>query len=438
MMTRTISPLAVVTASALAVCSLLVATPAAALRCDTDAVPAATLLIPYFEIDLERPDERTTLFSLSNEESEPVLANVVLWTDWGVPTFSFEVYLAGHDVQSFNLTNVLVRGRLPPTGSAVSPHGVLSEPPVEFPGCNDTATPGAAPVYPAPALDRTEVMRLQAFHTGECFEGEQAGARNPTTSVGDLARGYITVDVVERCSGLTPADEGYFAAEGSAVAGFRNALMGDYFLVDGGEDFAQGEQALHLEAFPEGFASGDYTFYKRHVAGTAADRREPLGTQYSVRHLSGELFDAGTELLVWRDPGSPEAEPVACGEPPEWFGTAGLASYSAVIGEEGAAGDVREFPQPCVILPPCVKDRAFPLVTQNASLGTLLEPFRFGKAYLNLREASSEDPGQWTVLQGWVSARARAFGRLSIGERAVRLDSACDPGPSKLVPSDFE
>ncbi len=59
--------------------------PAHAARCDTDVVPAATLLFPYFEVDLQNPDSRTTLVAITNRDEEPALVNVVLWTDWAVP-----------------------------------------------------------------------------------------------------------------------------------------------------------------------------------------------------------------------------------------------------------------------------------------------------------------------------------------------------------------
>jgi len=104
--------------------ALLAASPASALRCDTDVVPAATL--PYFEVSLERPKSLTTLFSVTNVEADPALVKVVLWTDLAVPTLSFEVYLAGFDVQILNLKDLLLEGRLPVTGSAVSPRSLQS------------------------------------------------------------------------------------------------------------------------------------------------------------------------------------------------------------------------------------------------------------------------------------------------------------------------
>ena len=46
------------------------------------------------------------MLAIGNGFVYPRLARVILWTDWGVPTLAFDVYLPGLDVQSFN-----VRGR---------------------------------------------------------------------------------------------------------------------------------------------------------------------------------------------------------------------------------------------------------------------------------------------------------------------------------------
>ena len=87
--------------------------------------PAATLLVPYFEVDLNDPDGATTLFSVNNASAKPALARMVLWTDWGVPTLAFDIYLTGYDVQTLNLRD-LFTGTLPRTGPAISNTGALS------------------------------------------------------------------------------------------------------------------------------------------------------------------------------------------------------------------------------------------------------------------------------------------------------------------------
>src|SRR4028118_905092 len=103
-----------------------------------DAVPAATLLLPYFECelgdDLAPADGGvTTLFSINNASATAQLAHVTLWTDESIPTLDFDIYLTGYDVQTINVCDIF-RGNLPGTASGgqgprdtISPQGDFSQ-----------------------------------------------------------------------------------------------------------------------------------------------------------------------------------------------------------------------------------------------------------------------------------------------------------------------
>src|SRR3954447_15670834 len=118
----------------LAVLSLIVlAVPAQATLCNIDVSPAATLLLPYFEVDLSNPNGLTTLVSVNNSSAQAVLAHVTIWSDLSVPVLAFNIYLTGYDVQTLNLRDLLVNGVLPQTASAgqdpndtISPKGAKS------------------------------------------------------------------------------------------------------------------------------------------------------------------------------------------------------------------------------------------------------------------------------------------------------------------------
>src|SRR4051812_3393889 len=71
--------------------------------CDIAALPAATLLLPYFEVDLDDLDGETTLFTVTNVADRAQIVRVTLWTDYAYPVVSFDVYLTGYDVQAINL-----------------------------------------------------------------------------------------------------------------------------------------------------------------------------------------------------------------------------------------------------------------------------------------------------------------------------------------------
>ncbi|HYX23107.1 MAG TPA: hypothetical protein VFC23_03055, partial [Thermoanaerobaculia bacterium] len=114
-------------------CGIGAVVPAGAVICTIDAVPAATLLLPYFEVDLNNPNGLTTLFSINNASATAVLAHVTVWSDLSVPVLDFNVYLTGYDVQTINLRDLLA-GSVPVTASLgqdptdkISPKGPKSQ-----------------------------------------------------------------------------------------------------------------------------------------------------------------------------------------------------------------------------------------------------------------------------------------------------------------------
>ena len=113
-------------ALSLALTALLVAAPAGAQSTLGDCMigPAlgSTLLVPYFEVDLDDPNGVTTILSINNGRNDPALVRVVLWTDWGVPTLAFDVYLLGFDVQPINVRTIFA-GNVPSTGEGADLSG---------------------------------------------------------------------------------------------------------------------------------------------------------------------------------------------------------------------------------------------------------------------------------------------------------------------------
>ncbi|HEY0783909.1 MAG TPA: DUF11 domain-containing protein, partial [Thermoanaerobaculia bacterium] len=373
--------------------------------CDLDAVPAATLLIPAFSVDLTRTDGLTTLFSVTNAVAAPHLAKVTLWSDWAVPTLSFTVYLTGYDVQTFNLRDLL-SGHLPATGASLSPRGALSDVNGTFDGCTNgpLALPGVS------SLPASQIAHLHAWHTGKASPttGTCASSQRSDSNV---ATGYVTVDVVRSCSALTPADPGYFGPNG--VATYDNVLFGDFAFIDPSINRADGDTAVHVVAEPDRFVAGDYTFYGRYVNADASDGRRPLGVSYATRYVNGGAFTGGTKLLVWRDTKSAAASGVPCSAGPAWTP---LLQNGIVAFDEDENSAVL----------PASFDRA-PVATQTLEVGgtdlSLSAPFGWLKVDL-----AHNATGMFNnSAQGWVSTIFSGAGRYSVGQRAIRLDSACDP-----------
>jgi hypothetical protein len=399
--------------------------------CATDDVPAATLLLPYFEVALDDANGVQTLFSINNASATAILAHVVVWSDLSVPVLDFNIYLTGYDVQTINLRDILVNGVLPRTASdgqdpndTISPQGEFSQD-INFASCSGQ--------LPPPNLPSTFITHLQNSLTGQSSAvlGNRCAGRN----LGDrIARGYVTVDTVNNCTLRFPGDAGYFGAGGTGDVTNQNILWGDYFHVNSNQDFAQGETLVHIEADatnPETSVPGEYTFYGRYVAWTAIDNREPLATNFAVRYLNGGVFTGGTDLLVWRDSKVNQGAftcPAVAGTRPAWFP---LGEEGIVIFDEEENPDV---PQtfPISPQPPDISISPFPAEAQRTAVnGDLLPvPFDFGWLYLNLNTtvaaAGNNPPEDPAAAQAWVTGVMDADGRFSVGFDAITLDDACN------------
>jgi hypothetical protein len=415
-----------------------------------DDVPAATLLLPYFEVDLDDESGVTTLFSVNNASASAAVAHVTLWTDQSIPTLDFDIYLTGYDVQTLNVRDIF-NGNLPVTADdgadpsdTVSNQGALSQD-INFPG---TSGPCIAP-YNNPVLDNFRITNLRAAHTGQ--NAPAYGGCLAANHGDNIARGYITVDSVTQCNLLFPSSATYFSG---GVADNRNLLWGDYFYVNNGANFAQGETLVHIESCIPGngysgyvgngagfcpFAPGDYTFYGRYAAVAGQDQREPLATTFATRFINGGVFDGGTDLIVWRDSKTIPTGvngPYTCGSTtrPAWF----PLNQNDVV-----AFDEQENPQDLcftgdVVSPPLGGEQTcFPLEAQRVFLagGNVIgsDPTpaaEFGWMYLNLNHTLSASAGTDPFpgyAQNWVTTVMDAEGRFSVGFDAIQLDNAVNP-----------
>jgi hypothetical protein len=377
--------------------------------------PAATLLIPMFEVDLDNPGGLSTLISVNNASARPALARLVLWTDWGIPTLAFDIYLTGYDVQTLNLRDLL-QGHLPTTGSGVSNRGLLSETATDFAGCSTSLT--TRPL--GKTLDAPAIAYLRAAHTGQAVV--PAASTSPALCVGGrherpgLATGYVTIDSVSRCSPTTvgrventPAHSGYFAKGGTGLANDNNVLWGDFFFLDPQTNHAASNSAVHVLADADFFAPGDYTFYGRYSGFDSRDDRAPLSSLYYARYLEGGAFSGGTDLVVWRDNRSMKVDPASCATGPAWASLGELQMVA--FDEEENPLEIRQ-------------SNAFPVATQKVHIGEppLVLADRYGWLLMDLWHRDS------THAQGWVGVMMSAEGRYSVSHNAIRADDLCNFG----------
>jgi hypothetical protein len=428
-----------VIAAALVLAVLGWAVPAPAVIGTVDQVPGATLLLPYFEVNLDDANGVQTLLSINNASATAVLAHVTFWSDLSVPTLAFNIYLTGYDVQTINLRDIFTHpGNLPQTASAgqdpgdkVSPHGPRSQD-INFASCSGQLPYLTLDQYSAIA-GFDFVAHLQNSHTGQpsaILKGLCAGQ-----NLGDrVARGYITVDTVNNCTLRFPGDAGYFAFGGMGDATNQNILWGDVFYVNPGQNFAQGETLVHVEASatnPATSTSGRYTFYGRYVNWTAIDNREPLSTNFAARFLNGGSFSGGTNMVAWRDSKvqqGPFTCPATLGARPFWY----------PLGQEGfVVFDEQENPLtiptfPVAPQPPSPNPIPFPAEANKTHVNSASFPipFTFGWTYLNLNTTVAGNPNppvDPAAAQAWLMTLHDASGLFSVGYNASQLDSATSP-----------
>ncbi|HXT23005.1 MAG TPA: hypothetical protein VN923_19810 [Thermoanaerobaculia bacterium] len=364
--------------------------------CRISVRPAATLLLPWFGVDLKNPDGLTTTFSITNVDAASHLVSVTVWTDWAIPTLTFNLYLTGFDVQTLNLRSLFKGGGLPATGVAISPVGQLSAGAESFPGCSAALGPLEVPA-----------KTLARAHSGLDVGGSCLASPRDD----EMATGYVTVDVVSSCSPLNPSSPGYFVAGGEGVAANDNVLLGEYAYLNGSRGMAQGEQAVHIVADEAAYGSG-YTFYGRYVNGDGSDNRQPLGARFAASYGQDDWQGTKTVYTVWRDTKSPSVAPVACGSIPSWAPLTAAAQV-AWDEEEGAT-----------MLPASV-DR-YPWATQAVEVGKAALPIveHFGWTVFELGHHNTDLFG--VVSQGWVTTLKSTRTGMGTAVSAAVLQTVCE------------
>jgi len=185
--------------------------------CDITVAPAATLLLPLFEVNLDAAPGagETTIFTVTNVTAAPQIAHVTIWTDWAYPLLTFNLFLTGYDVQAINLYDVLVRNVVAPggpgtssTNSFISPRApensvgrfstprsnlsnpnILAEALIEGGSCSNL--PGNLPA------DLMDAVRT-ALTTG-LYPANASGTGCGNSRIGSThtnAIGYVTIDAV--------------------------------------------------------------------------------------------------------------------------------------------------------------------------------------------------------------------------------------------------
>ncbi|PYQ27362.1 MAG: hypothetical protein DMF56_20650 [Acidobacteria bacterium] len=310
--------------------------------CEITVAPAATLLLPFFDVDFRTPEGEgeTTVFTVTNVSPAPQIAHVTLWTDWTFPVLTFNLFLTGYDVQTIDLYDVIARGQVAPGGpgtsstiDAISPNAALrghvaysgSEPGLNnsnpnisegsvVPGgsCSGTNLDGK---IPAEMIDALQWALTTGLYRSACGTTRVGGTHSN-------ARGFATVDVVTDCTPALPNNPVYFSTQ----ILFDNVLIGDYQRISNYRsigNLAFGNPMVHIRAIPEGGPVGSvpppdttglpYTFYDHYTPAhnRKMDRRVPLPSTFAARVVDDDA-SIRTNYVIWREGVAVGAQTASC------------------------------------------------------------------------------------------------------------------------------
>jgi hypothetical protein len=339
---------------------LALASTAGAVTCTVDQHPAATLLVPWFQVSVDAEGNvvgtgigaRDTLVTIGNASAAPMIAHVNVFNERSELVLDFNIALTGFDVQSFAMSSVIT-GTLPQTGYP-NASGVLqdacqrnpladtySESPngigfIRFrPPAAGTADPNdnflATTLYPIPAWTKSSAFYMQVLDSlDNTFDTNVCDAPVDGIIAG-LEHGYLVIDHANYCNLSNPSQSAYYSSD---AIGNENNLWGDIIFTSGEGLPTYAMSTVNLEADDEfgvdpGTNTDRYrTFYARYWLPSTetpfnplncqgadpvtniclaapwdtgfGDLREPLGLNYAARWFDTTAPFITTNFRVWR------------------------------------------------------------------------------------------------------------------------------------------
>jgi len=383
--------------------------------CDITVSPAATLLLPYFEVDVAKPvsDAANTIFTVVNTSRQPQIARVTIWTDYGYPAIWFSVFLTGYDSQPISLYDVIVDGALPATTSS-TPAGPKSAANNANPKIVSLDSCGSIPS----SIPDTALTALRAMLT----TGASASSNDCRVGASHAnATGYITIDLVNSCSTISPLDPSYY----SQVLLYDNVLTGDYEHVFPDRsigNFAGGSPLVHIKAIPDGGNVSTatplpYTFYDRFTprGGRKVDRRQPLPSSFASRYIQGGTGAFYTDFTIWREGSAANAQ--SCVSANSAIPTTAIVRFDDAENPTSSA---------TTALLPSVSSTD----TKSSIFPPVSGPSLTGWFFFNLDNQAGYvvqgNPYSTTrASQNWIVVRMKAEGRYGVDYDATPLSNGC-------------
>ncbi|MEP6802062.1 MAG: hypothetical protein ABJC07_09000, partial [Acidobacteriota bacterium] len=299
-----------------------VANSASAVTCTVDQRPAATLLVPWFQVTFNpdgSPQTSTspalqaaldTIVTIGNASSAPTIAHVSVFNERSVLVLDFNVALTGFDIQAMRMSEIL-RGNLPSTpittshvsaandvcqrnaSAAVYPIGFLRVRP------NAPTTPEdntlATALYPTPAFTQGGSFQLNTLDSLDTSADSLGCTAAPDQVITGLIHGYITIDMVNYCNLSNPSDPLYYAND---AIGMENNLFGEVIFTSSTGIPTFGASTVNIEAdrsfsnlvnggqFDQTATARTRTFYGRYWSPTTENFCTNCGTGVSPTDLA--------------------------------------------------------------------------------------------------------------------------------------------------------
>ncbi|MDQ6894241.1 MAG: hypothetical protein M3167_16380 [Acidobacteriota bacterium] len=352
----------------LVTCAVLVALfavagSASAVTCTVDQRPAATLLVPWFQVTFNpdgSPQTTTsaalapafdTIVTIGNASAAPTIAHVSVFNERSVLVLDFNIALTGFDIQAMRMSEIL-RGNLPSTpintshvsvandvcqrntAAAVYPTGFLRVRPLSPTAPEDNTL--ATALYPVPAFTQGGSFQIATLDSLDATSDSLECGPSPQTDgvISGLIHGYITIDMVNYCNLSNPRDPLYYQND---AIGMENNLWGEVIFTSSTGIPTYGASTVNIEAdrsfsnlanggqFDQTLTARTRTFYGRYWSPATevfctncgsgvsptdlaviapwdrgfGDEREPLGLKYAARYF--ELPGSiSSNWIVWR------------------------------------------------------------------------------------------------------------------------------------------
>jgi len=445
--------------------------------CDAGPDVAATLLVPYFEVDSADNSGMDTLVGVTNISPYPYVAHVVVWNVDSWPVFDFNIFLTGYDVVTFSMRQILVFGNMPNNGCASSTYKFTTY----YVDCDGDGE------YFDQAFTKNDGMFSYGGYNMDiaCYPTIPAGTLADwqcKLSIGSYDGyntnfvGYITIDVAVTCNGAFPdSNLNYFyqnyidvlgvGAGNHSVIENSNIFMGDMFYFDHTHSLADGMVTVNIQAFGEdnladghtwGMEAGNFnsggdfallginTFYNKYEYNTpveANDARQTTPLEWGFRYIGNTAFDGGTWVDIWRSHNIVFDHWYMSGGPCTWGGLGAIYTvlYDLALGEIG-------LPNPALIAfdeeehttqtgggpspPPPVPGFTMPLETQRVQVEGSTWPLVDVSGWI----AISFDT-DWQIFgsgaygvafdQSWLNVRYFANNKYSVGLSGNILINSC-------------